>query len=101
MNASRTAALPETLQPVEAQHPPHHLEPADRALDFQLSLQSTSALLTVLANVARLGCEIRGLHVVEGRAQLRVHPPRQVTGHRVAMCLAQVVGVLSISEFRV
>ncbi len=101
MNASRTATLLETLQPSKVQHPPHHLEPADRTLDFRLTLQSTSALLTVLANVGRLGCEIRRVHVVDGHAQLRVHPPRQVTSRRVAMCLVQVVGVVSISELGV
>jgi hypothetical protein len=99
MNASEVANLSECLQPgADARCYPHHLEAAEQALDFQLTLQSTSALLTVLSTAARLGCEIRRLHVIDGRAQLRLHPPRQVASHRVATCLAQVVGVLSIFE---
>jgi hypothetical protein len=99
MNASDVANLSECLQPgADAPCYPHHLEPAEQWLDFQLTLQSTSALLTVLSTAARLGCEIHRVHVIDGQARLRLHPPRQVTGHRVAKCLEQVVGVLSISE---
>ena len=89
-----------TLSGHDAQHaqPPHPFVPGERALDFQLQLQSTSALLTVLATIARLGCEIRTMHVVGRHAHLRVHPPLQVKSHRVEACLSQVVGVLSVSE---
>ena len=65
-------------------------------LQFRLELQSTAVLLTVLANVARLGCSIRKIEAAGMWAQLSVEPPPQVLAHRVESCLAQIVGVLSI-----
>lgn len=65
-------------------------------LQFRLELQSTAILLTVLANVARLGCSIHQIRAAGTRAHLSVVPPAQVLAHRVESCLGQIVGVLSI-----
>jgi hypothetical protein len=69
----------------------------EKSVEFFLHLQSTNALLTVLANVARMGCAVQRMNVVETQAFLSVNKPRQITAHRVTSCLAQLVGVLSIT----
>ena len=83
MNASRTATLPE-MQPAEAL-PPHHLEPADRTLDFQLTLQSTPRCL-LFWPTSMTSCESAEFMSSTARASSSASSP---TGDRPSwQCLA-------------
>jgi hypothetical protein len=78
--------------------------PAEPCADFQpvavaLELASSSALLTVLSTVARLGCRTTHGHATERGAALGVLAPRQVA-HQLLPCLEQLVEVLRVVEGR-
>ena len=70
--------------------------PVRAQLAFRLDLQSMPVLLTVLANVARLGCDLHHLSASDAQARVTVLVPVRLA-HRVESCLAQIVGVLSVS----
>lgn len=65
-------------------------------LDLRLELQSMQILLTVLANVGRLGCAIRRITANNNVVELGLETPPQVA-HRVQSCLAQIIGVQAVS----
>jgi hypothetical protein len=69
-----------------------------KPLAFRLELQSMPILLTVLANVARLGCSISHVSAKIEFVELAILAPPHVA-HRVESCLAQIIGVLAISLF--
>ncbi len=68
-----------------------------KSLAFRLELQSMQALLTVLANVARLGCTISQLTAIDCLVNLHIVAPTRLA-HRVESCVAQIIGVLSVSS---
>ena len=65
-------------------------------LALRLDLQSMPVLLTVLANVARLGCGLHHVAAANAQAQVVLLAPARIA-HRVESCLAQIIGVLSVS----
>jgi hypothetical protein len=76
--------------------------PAETFADLQpvalaLELASSSALLSVLTTVARLGCRTTHVHATERHAALGVLAPRTVA-HRLRPCLGQLVEVLAVLE---
>jgi hypothetical protein len=68
-----------------------------QAIALTLEMQSSAALFTVLATVARLNCRITHLDATERHAALGVLAPRRVA-HRVLPCLGQVIEVLAVRE---
>ena len=60
-----------------------------KSLAFRLELQSMQALLTVLANVARLGCAISQLTAIDSLVNLHIVAPTRLA-HRVETCLTQI-----------
>lgn len=73
--------------------------PVSKLLEIRMELQSMQVLLTVLANVARLGCAIRHVAAANNVVDLGLGAPAHVA-HRVQSCLAQIIGVRAISAQR-
>lgn len=67
-----------------------------KCLDIRLELHSMQVTLTVLANIARLGCAISRLAASDNVLDLGIRAPSRVA-HRVETCLAQIVGVQSVA----
>jgi hypothetical protein len=65
------------------------------SLEIRLELHSMQTLLTVLANVARLGCAIRQVKACENVVDLELAAPAHIA-HRVPTCLGQLVGVTQV-----
>jgi hypothetical protein len=67
-----------------------------QTLEIQVELHSMQALLTVLANVASLGCTIGRLAAANNLVDLELRAPAHVA-HRVETCLARVIDVRSVA----
>jgi hypothetical protein len=89
-SSTESTAVPPA--PCRAGAPDGELTP----LAFRLELQTTHALLTVLATVARLGGRIAVVRAAEAQAVIGVLALPQ-TVHRVQRALAQLVEVLAVA----
>jgi hypothetical protein len=99
MSQLSSTATEETMEITSGQLGPSSAITENAGLEqlaLRLDLQSMSVLLTVLANVARLGCELHNVSASDTQARVTMLVPARLA-HRVESCLAQIIGVLSVS----